>query len=58
MTTKIAELDYTNRAGEFLEHLAEKIKSGEATVIEGKSRAISDAPEYVTHTIIVKIIKD
>lgn len=58
MTTKIAEIDYTNHAGEFLEYLAEKIKSGEVTVIEGKSRANSDAPEYVTHTVIVKIDKD
>lgn len=52
---KIAEVNYTNRAAEFLKHLAEKIDDGSCEVVDAKSSAISETPEYVTHTIVVKL---
>lgn len=57
MSTKktIAETDYTERTAEFLKFLAKKIESGESEVIRAKSSSITECPEYVTHTIIVKI---
>ena len=54
---KVAEMDYTNWTAEFLRYLADKIDSGECEIILGKSLAATDSPQYVTHTVVVKLNK-